>query len=273
MKFKVPDIFPNQFLAAALLYNEFEKTWPSIRDIAKEIKSDAFKQKYINQHVLHESTPLEISRAMDVAFVIKENNNFDKIGEGSTLCINNANIYFWVFIDPIHFYYVPKGIKIGSKILSRLDDIINFINDESEPIRIEPCPLKLNQLRSAEQKYNVSLAIWQKKEVISKHYTFACKRVGANNKSLTITLHYQKESNNYLFIHNKAEYFQNYFICKNFKLGCLYTFSRKKKLKEHEVNCITPEEAIKKMEELDEDAPDNKVYLVQVDRYCDPYAR
>ncbi len=34
-----------------------------------------------------------------------------------------------------------------------------------------------------------------------------------------------------------------------------------------------PEEAIKKMEELDEDAPDNKVYLVQVDRYCDPYER
>ena len=34
-----------------------------------------------------------------------------------------------------------------------------------------------------------------------------------------------------------------------------------------------PEEAIKKMEELDEGAPDNKVYLVQVDRYCDPYAR
>jgi hypothetical protein len=35
----------------------------------------------------------------------------------------------------------------------------------------------------------------------------------------------------------------------------------------------SPEEAIKKMEELDEDAPDNKVYLVQVDRYCDPYER
>ena len=110
-------------------------------------------------------------------------------------------------------------------------------------VTIEPCPLLLKDLKTAEKLYNLCINLWSNRQKSTTDRTRVHKllKQGNSNNATVIDLHYEA-SGGIVYIQNKPKYFANYFKCPNYDAGCRMKFARRRHINDHIKNCKTLEE-------------------------------
>ena len=251
--FYVPEKFENIHIFSSVLFKNFDHNWPVHKTILKEIKSEQFEHLYkINNDLYQTFSTIEIAKQFKVSFVSHNKTVYSTIGIGPKILISTVGARRLLYTNPIPFYFLPTGIMYSGQVLQRLDDILNTLNIPVQVsgviwkvgnIEIEPCPLLERQFHTVEEKYNLCIDIWEKKQPYQKHFTYTHIKMGNASNLHKIEFHYQKETRLYLYINDRSKYFKHFYRCKNLTRGCLFQFDRKERLEKHELNCITPKEA------------------------------
>lgn len=234
----------NPFVFSLSLYKIFNGNFPSTKQLNREIKKESFKT-YCEENAVKFTEPKTFAETFSVKFVVKYGiDNYVYYGNNQTLLavdLSSDTNHFYTVVQ--NFYYFPKGLSKNAQYFSRIDSVLNLIQKNSKTVVIEPCPLASKKLRLAEDKYDISIDIWTKKELKNKTYQFTQIRNSPVDKKVTLKFHFQRETKTFMYIQDEKLYFSNFHKCKNFKKGCLYQFSNLSKMKKHEKTCITVEEA------------------------------
>ena len=130
MKLKISNNYENLYIFAAELFRTFEiETTPTKSFLFKIIKSREFNDRYQHQKSIYaNSEPDIIADAYKLKFVLKNvESEYTEIGCGRKIMISLGITSNFIHFDDIEFYYLPEGIKIGTKILKNFEEILNHL--------------------------------------------------------------------------------------------------------------------------------------------------
>ena len=242
MHFTIPARFKNEFIFLAVLFGAISPESLTPKILREKLRSFEFLEEYEQNVILFKTKHRKnIADKFRLKFHINEKGKFSTVGTGRAVFIRILNTRT-VFTDPLKFFYTPDGLSFNGSFLTRLDEILNHLNNQKlgksrkrrkvDAYVIEPCPFKSGDFASIEEKFNASINIYSKcKNDDQNEYLYSTLRIGQIDQKYNIDLHYQKESGSFVMIHNKEKYFQNLLKCPN--AGCRFSFSKRNKYLRH----------------------------------------
>lgn len=128
---------------------------------------------------------------------------------GPEIFIRKTETMFWFHSNGGRVTKLPAGVNKLVGCRHRLDDILNYINGDTQ-IKHNECTLNIkSNLQKLEKDHNVSMEIWQKKNV--GPYKFDIQRIRKSKKmGNLIQLHFDELTEKLFLITDPNLYFRGY---------------------------------------------------------------
>ena len=231
----IPKRYRHPIIVAALFRKYVQ--W-NFRDIKAAMRSG----KIANWEIEEEYFELErafsnlqnFCQRIPYKFVIKQCDEVITYSDGPEILFNadKAAIYF----DRVNFYYIPPGIKTKSSDYKQTLPQMGIDPGYWFMTYWQNKTLSFENMEHLEELFQIRIRVWSRFESkASKRHIYEKLYNGNRVFDCEKNLHYQPETETFLFIDDKEKYFEKLFQCST--KNCLYTFRTKKLLEAHESLC------------------------------------
>ena len=174
-------------------------------------------------------------------FQISQNGKIDEFSHGPLIFLE-LGVKPKIHFSPLCAYF-PKGVLKDPDVFKILHNL-----KVSNATSHRGGKMSYQDILELENKFDLSCQVWKKlpdKYGIQqkiKGYTYEHVRHGNPEKTLDVHFHYDESVDTVYLIQDTNFYFKQLIRCKNFSLGCYFTFRTTDAKKMHEKNCSSDQQ-------------------------------